>query len=168
MELENVQISAYPGALHGKLSLPPTGGVRGWDTFYAASTVDLPAPSVATTQVVTYGEPSAESRRQQVRGLFEILAREPRRIPSTDARRDLAALLEWSVDSGRPAVITNHGRPQAVLLSFAVFQRILKTFARDLLAGRASRTHFAHRVAEDVIDAEMSRINERLRRRADA
>jgi prevent-host-death family protein len=113
------------------------------------------------------GEPSsgAAGERRRLHAMFRALAREPRRVPVAEFRTNLADVLAWSAESQRPVVLTAHGRPQAVLLSPGLFERVLKSLAREVLGLRSRRSHLAVQ-AEDVLAEEASAVTARLRGRA--
>jgi prevent-host-death family protein len=58
-----------------------------------------------------------------------------REIQLRDAKATLSALVDEAI-SGKPAIITRHGKPEAVVVSFAEWQRLSKlpSFARSLMA----------------------------------
>ena len=62
-----------------------------------------------------------------------------REIPLRDAKATLSAVIDDAV-RGEPSVITRHGRPEAVVLSFAEWQRLstVPSFGR-LLASSGLR-----------------------------
>ena len=45
------------------------------------------------------------------------------RIPLKDAKATLSAVVDEAID-GRPSVITRHGKPEAVLVSYADWQKL--------------------------------------------
>ncbi len=156
-------------------ALPSEGGSVDIGQFLAgylpygmvASTIDLKqmlagAVPVPTLQVETH-EVEGEQIRERLHEVFRLLAREPIRVSSTDARQDFAELIRRADETNRPVLIANHGKPEALLLSFGVFQKIVKGLARQVLALRRRRSVLSDRAAE-LIDAEMDAINARLRR----
>lgn len=162
-ELQNVQIL---GHFPRQEFVPSTAGARSWKTFTATALAPLPA-AASTITFNWFEDWGSANRKGQLREAFQTLARQPRFVSTTDARRDLAHLIDWTSETERTAVITSHGRPIAVVLSYRVFQRLLRALARELLAWRAQRSDFSRRVAGDVLEAETRQINRRLRQRPD-
>src|SRR5438477_2351505 len=116
-----VQISVTP-------SLGTAGGVS----------AGQPSP---TGRWIGLGEasPNAAGERRRLHAMFRALAREPRRMPVAEFRTNLADVIAWSAEAERPVVLTAHGRPQAVLLSLGLFERVLKGLAREVLGLRSRR-----------------------------
>jgi prevent-host-death family protein len=58
-----------------------------------------------------------------------------RKIQLRDAKAGLSALVDDAVE-GRPALITRHGKPEAVILGLAEYERLSKvpSFGRVLMA----------------------------------
>jgi antitoxin Phd len=58
-----------------------------------------------------------------------------REVQLKDAKANLSAVVDDAV-RGEPSVITRHGKPQAVILSFAEWQKLsdVPSFARLLMA----------------------------------
>jgi antitoxin Phd len=58
-----------------------------------------------------------------------------RKIPLCDAKANLSAVVDEAMQ-GKPAVITRHGKPQAVVLSYEEWERLshVPTFGRLLMA----------------------------------
>lgn len=102
--------------------------------------------------------------RNRLHDIFRLLTADPRRVPASEARRDFAELINWSAQAGRPAIITNHGKPEVVVLSFALFERIVKSLARVVLGFRA-RGFRAGDTAQDIVEAEAIALSRRLRER---
>jgi prevent-host-death family protein len=48
-----------------------------------------------------------------------------RKVPFTDAREELSALIDEVQDSGRPIAITRHGKPVAVLMNMEALEQKL-------------------------------------------
>jgi len=61
-----------------------------------------------------------------------------RKIQLRDAKASLSAVVDAAVQ-GKPAVITRHGKPEAVILSFQEYQRLsqVPSFARLLMSAPA-------------------------------
>lgn len=164
-ELQNVQII---NQFSRPQVVPPTGGIRAWDTYQVTTLTALPAAPIDAITMSVLEDPFASSRRAQMREAFATLARQPRTVSATEVRRNFAAIAEWTADSGRTVVVTNHGKAWVVIVSYSVFQSVLRSLARELLAARARRTGFVRRMAEDAISDEVNSINRRLRQGADA
>lgn len=58
-----------------------------------------------------------------------------REIQLRDAKANLSAVVDQAVE-GAPSIITRHGRPEAVILSFAAWQRLshVPSFGRLLMS----------------------------------
>ena len=58
-----------------------------------------------------------------------------RKVQLRDAKSGLSGLVDAAVD-GRPAVITRHGRPEAVILGFTEYKKLsnVPSFGRLLMA----------------------------------
>lgn len=58
-----------------------------------------------------------------------------RKIQLRDAKANLSAVVDEAME-GKPAVITRHGKPQAVVLSYEAWERLshVPTFGRLLMA----------------------------------
>jgi len=124
------------------------------------ATIAAPYYAVAFTLEVTPTNTAAVRRR--LHEAFQILAQPPRRVSISEMRQEFAAVIEWSAESGRPVIISNHGKPQAVLLSFAVFEQALRRLAKEVLTF-GSRRSAARVKAADVVDSELTAITKRLR-----
>ena len=59
-----------------------------------------------------------------------------RKVQLRDAKANLSAVVDQAV-RGKPSLITRHGKPEAVILGFADWQRLSKvpSFGRLLMAG---------------------------------
>lgn len=55
----------------------------------------------------------------------------PRTISATELRTQFGATLDWVIENNREAVITRYGKPSAVLLPYAVYQRLEALQQRD-------------------------------------
>ncbi len=117
-------------------------------------------------QVVTVGgevERDLRDTRLGLHDIFRLLTAQPARMTASEMRRDYAQIVEWSETTGRPVFITNHGRPEAVLLSFGLYGRVLKTISRIGLRLSGKRSRLAQK-AEELIEAETKALSVRLRR----
>jgi prevent-host-death family protein len=103
--------------------------------------------------------------RRRLHGLFQALGRTPRRIAVAEFRTNLSEVIAWAAEAERPIVVTSHGRPQAVVLSFQLFERILKGLALEVIGLRRRRSALSAQ-AEDVLVGEAAALNARLRGRA--
>lgn len=69
-----------------------------------------------------------------------------RKLQLRDAKANLSAVVDEAV-RGKPAVITRHGRPEAVILSFAEWNRLshVPSFGRLLMAAPLGADDLAKR-----------------------
>lgn len=111
------------------------------------------------------GGAEATQGRRRLHALFQTLGRQPRHMSVAEFRGNLAEVVTWAVETERPVLLTSHGRPQAILLSFNVFRRTLKALAHEVLSLRSRRSAVAAQ-AEDVLADEAAALNARLRGRA--
>ncbi len=125
-----------------------------------------PRQADAIVTLITIGAESeirqAAAARRGLHEIFRWLTAQPARVPATDIRRDYAHLVEWSERTGRPVFVTNHGRPEAVLLSFGLYGRILKSIARIASSLASRRPRFVEK-ADELIEAETKALSKRLR-----
>jgi prevent-host-death family protein len=65
------------------------------------------------------------------------------RIPLKDAKATLSSVVDEAID-GHPSVITRHGKPEAVLVSYAEWQKLsnVPSFGRLLASMPADDTFF--------------------------
>jgi len=130
-----------------------------------AAPVAGPGPTGFIVQVITVGgesELAVADVRQRLHAVFRLLTAEPARITASEMRRDYAQVVEWSESSGRPIFVTNHGRPEAVLLSFGLYGRTLRAISRIGLRLGGNRSRIADK-AEELIEAETKDLSRRLR-----
>jgi prevent-host-death family protein len=128
-----------------------------------------PAAGASTAvPVVNVAELSTSERitRERLHEVFRLLTQEPGRVTSTEARQRLAELSQWSAETQRPVLVTNHGKNELIILPYSLFQRVLKGIAREVLGFRSRRSHLSDR-AEEILEAEAESINKRLRKRRD-
>lgn len=142
----------------------PAGQYR--DLILPESPVAEPRAAGASVSLITVVVAEDLGRTTAARGrvhdIFGWLTAQPARVPATDIRRDYAHLVEWSEATGRPVFITNHGRPEAVLMSFGLYGRILKSIAR-IASGLGGRRPRLAEKAEELIEAETKALSKRLR-----
>jgi antitoxin Phd len=77
-----------------------------------------------------------------------------RSIQLRDAKAGLSQLIDEAV-SGKPSLITRHGKPQAVVLSFRDWQKLssVPSFGRLLMAAPEALGEFAERSSSKARDA---------------
>ena len=100
--------------------------------------------------------------RRTLHDVFRAVSRRPRRVPSTEVRQHFSSALEWVSDTDRPLVVTNHGKPEAVILSFDAFERMAKGIAQAVL-GLGGRRSGLTQQAEDVLEEEGAALARRFR-----
>jgi prevent-host-death family protein len=125
-----------------------------------------PGPAGLFVQVVSIGgeaERDLGDARVGLHDIFRLLTAQPARMTASEMRREYAQIVEWSETTGRPVFITNHGRPEAVLLSFGLYGRVLKAISRIGLRLSGKRSRLAQK-ADDLIEAETKALSGRLRR----
>ena len=155
----NVIVAGKP--LRFLTGAPLGGGLIG---LRAGSAINANNP-VPVVNVAEWS-PSERVTRDRLHEVFRLLTQEPGRVTSTEARQRFAELSQWSAESQRPVLVTNHGRNELIILPFSLFQRILKGIAREVLGVRSRRSHLSDR-AEEILEAEAESINKRLRQRRD-
>jgi prevent-host-death family protein len=84
-------------------------------------------------------------------------------VPVSDARQELAELIAWSVSTSQPAIITNHGKPQAALIGIRAYRRALRILAAEALRLRRSRLSNST-LTDEAIEAAGTDAVERTRR----
>lgn len=94
--------------------------------------------------------------------VFRAVTRKPRSVPWTEVRQHLSSALEWVDETDRPLIVTNHGKPEVVVLSFSAFEQMAKGIARAVLA-LGSRRSDLNRQAEDVPEEEGATLARRFR-----
>lgn len=115
------------------------------------------------TFLITWTVPTARAvSGSSIRPLFQVLAAAPLRVPASDLRSRFAELIDWATETKRPIVITNHGKPEAVLVSFPVFDHVIKGLAKVITG--LGRRHYVDRT-EEVIESETQALSRRLRQR---
>lgn len=128
-----------------------------------------PAADLSTAvPVMNVAELSTSERvtRERLHEVFRLLTQEPGRVSSTELRQRFAELSQWSAETQRPIVVTNHGKNELIILPYSLFQRVLKGIAREVLGFRSRRSQLSDR-AEEILEAEAESINRRLRQRRD-
>ena len=77
-----------------------------------------------------------------------------KKIQLRDAKANLSAVVDEAVH-GKPAVITRHGKPEAVVLGFQDYQRLsnVPSFARLLMAAPAGIKSVRRRDRSSLRDA---------------
>ena len=148
------------------LPLPPGGATGGQGGLLGVAGAAVAGQwSLTGHWVQLGGEVEANQGRRRLHAIFQTLGRQPRRMSVAEFRGNLAEVVTWAVETERPVLLTSHGRPQAILLSFNVFRRTLKALAHEVLSLRSRRTAVAAQ-AEDVLADEAAALNARLRGRA--
>jgi prevent-host-death family protein len=145
-------ITVSPGGYFRTLSVP-VGPIAG------------PGGTALIVQVITVGgesELTVAEARQKLHEVFRRLTAEPTRITASEMRRDYAQIVAWSESSGRPIFVTNHGRPEAVVLSFGLYGRALRAISRIGLRLGGKRSRLADKT-EELIEAETRDLSKRLR-----
>ena len=79
-----------------------------------------------------------------------------REIQLRDAKTNLSAVVDRAVE-GKPSVITRHGKPQAVILSFKEWERLshVPSFGRLLMSAPANVEKLAARNPSPVRIADL-------------
>ena len=79
-----------------------------------------------------------------------------RKIQLRDAKASLSAVVD-SVVQGKPAVITRHGKPEAVILSFEDWQRLsqVPSFGRLLMSAPAGTKRATARNRTPLREADL-------------
>ncbi len=79
-----------------------------------------------------------------------------KKIQLRDAKASLSAVVDAAIQ-GRPAVITRHGKPEAVVLSFQEYQRLsqVPSFARLLMSAPAGIKNVARRDRSRLRDVDL-------------
>ena len=79
-----------------------------------------------------------------------------RQIQLRDAKASLSAVVDNAV-RGEPSVITRHGKPEAVVISFEEWQRLSKipSFARLLMSAPVEPGDLAERDSAPLRDIEL-------------
>ena len=77
-----------------------------------------------------------------------------REIQLRDAKASLSAVIDEAVH-GEPAIITRHGKPEAVILSFAEWQRLshVPSFGQLLMAAPLTKDDLPERNQAPVRDS---------------
>jgi prevent-host-death family protein len=148
----NKPITVSPGGYFKTLSVPD-------------GTIAGPAGTGLIIQMITVGgesELTLVEARQKLHEVFRLFTAEPARITASEMRRDYAQIVSWSESSGRPIFVTNHGRPEAVVLSFRLYGRALRAISRIGLRLGGKRSRIADKT-EEVIEAETKALSKRLR-----
>ena len=78
-----------------------------------------------------------------------MLSKLPRIIPVTDFRQDAANILEQLQGSAEPTIVTQRGKPAAVLLSIDAYERAERDRQILLLLARGEQ-EIAHGEGEDL------------------
>lgn len=114
--------------------------------------------------VVNHPEASTDvvGARRTLHDVFRAATRKPRSVPSTEVRQRFSGALAWVSESDRPLIVTNHGKPEAVILSFSAFERMTKGIAQAVLA-LGSKGPGVSRQAEDVLEEEGATLARRFR-----
>jgi prevent-host-death family protein len=150
---------------------PATSGRTQSVTYWPALSAEpgmtgaIPYHTVAfTLQMAPF---NAGSVQRRIHEAFQILAVPPRRMSASDVRDDFAAVIEWSSATGRPVIVTSHGKPRAVILSFGAFEKILRLLAKEvLMLGR--RRSIVGALATEALETDMNSLSKRLRSRGTA
>lgn len=100
--------------------------------------------------------------RRTLHSIFRAVTRQARRVPSTEVRQHFSGAVEWVAETDRPLIVTNHGKPEAVVLSYDVFERLAKGIAQAVLA-LESRQSSLRQDAEDVLEEEGAALARRFR-----
>lgn len=79
-----------------------------------------------------------------------------REIQLRDAKASLSAVVDEAVQ-GEPAIITRHGKPEVVIMSFKEWQRLsqVPSFGRLLMSAPAGAEDLDHRDASLMRDANL-------------
>jgi prevent-host-death family protein len=79
-----------------------------------------------------------------------------RKIQLRDAKASLSAVVDAAIQ-GKPAVITRHGKPQAVVLGFQDYQRLsqVPSFARLLMSAPAAMKSIRRRDRSSLRDVDL-------------
>lgn len=152
--------SPYPG-----VSGTPTS-IRPW-SFYESAPTGQPAAQIQVPlmiAIVNHVEAPSNlaGTRRILHDLFRVVTRKPQRVPSTEVRQHFSDALEWVSETDRPLIVTNHGRPEAVILSFGVFERMAKGVAQAVLALGSKRSGLSEQ-AEDLLEEEGAALARRFR-----
>ena len=96
-----------------------------------------------------------------------------RKVPFTDAREELSALIDEVQNSGRPIAITRHGKPVAVLMNMEALEQKLATLEQRpwMLRGSGTwegDTADVEGVIESIRQQDQAREDERDRQQARA
>jgi prevent-host-death family protein len=135
-----------------------------WETFTApvegrfASQV---LPTFVTVQLAVAGPQVAETR-ERLHEIFRTLTRQPRRTPATEVRQRFSDIVTWTNESNRPVMITNHGKPEAIILSYETFERLVRGLAHAVLTLGKSQSP-VRVLAEDILEEEGAALSRRLR-----
>ena len=161
MQNEIVQIFVQTGCG----TLPPPGASR-LDS-YSASTIGRTATASAHYAVLPVESETehVDRERERLHDIFSVMSAAPKRVSATEARQSLAELVRWTSETQRPIIIGNHGKPEAVLISFSTFERVLKSLARVVLGVHRRRSSLTRR-AEELLENDAVALNRRLRERA--
>ena len=160
MQYENVQMFVQSSCG----TLPPPGAYR--LVSFSASTVGSTVTASAHYGVaVDAKHGQADCQPERLHEVFSILSAEPKRVSATEARQSLADLVRWSSETQRPVIIGNHGKPEAVLISFRTFERVLKSLARVVLGFHRRRSSLTQR-AEHLLESDAIALSRKLRGRA--
>jgi len=100
--------------------------------------------------------------RRTLHDIFRAVTRKPCRVSSTEVRQHFSGAMEWVAETDRPLIVTNHGKPEAVVLSFDVFERLAKGIARVVLALGNRRSGVSEQ-AENVLEEEGAALARRFR-----
>jgi prevent-host-death family protein len=100
--------------------------------------------------------------RRTLGEVFRAVTRKPRSVPSTEVRQHFSGALEWVSETDRPLIVMNHGKPEAVILSFGAFERLAKGIAQAVLALGSKRSGLSQQ-AEDVLEEEGAALARRFR-----
>ena len=79
-----------------------------------------------------------------------------RKIQLRDAKASLSAVIDAAVQ-GKPAVITRHGKPEAVILSFQEYKRLseVPSFGRLLMSLPAGTKRYIKRDRSPIRDVDL-------------
>ena len=82
--------------------------------------------------------------------------RKPRKIQLKDAKATLSSVVDQATQ-GKPSVITRHGKPEAVVLGFADWERLsqVPSFGRLLLSAPLEAEDLPERNRAPTRDAEL-------------
>lgn len=154
----------FRSVLPGISGTPTT--TRPWSFYESAPTAE-PAARIQvpiTIAAVNHLEASTDmaGARRTLGDVFRAVTRKPRSVSSTEVRQHFSGALEWVSETDRPLIVTNHGKPEAVILSFSAFEQMAKGIARAVLALGSRRSGLSQQ-AEDILEEEGADLARRFR-----